>query len=151
MTAETITPLSFERITALFDEMGWRYDVQDTGTVLRTGFSGIGMELKQLGSSIAIVTTVAVDTVTAARFDEVLSWVEQYNNDNAFPTATALLDPERDFTAFGAAYTLPGDWGYTDDQFIAHITSGIEGVVNAGRDFLTAFAPEIIERIDENL
>ncbi|QYH19831.1 YbjN domain-containing protein [Corynebacterium aquatimens] len=148
MAEQTLAPLTFDRIPALFDEMGWKYDITEEGSVLRTGFSGIGMELKQHGNTISIVTTVAVDTVTAGKFPEVLGWVERYNAANAFPTATAIIDPDRDLTAFGAVFSLPGDWGYSHDQFVAHITSGIEGVVNASRDFLTEFAPEVIQQID---
>lgn len=151
MTAAEPTPLSLERVQALFDQQGWNYDLQPERQSLRTGFSGIGMEIKYLAPTITVVTTVAVDVITAERFDEVLAWVERYNNEHTFPTAAALQDEERNLTALGATYSLPGQWDYTDEQFAAHISSAIEGIVNASRDFLGDFAPEVLTQIDAQL
>lgn len=143
------SPLSLDRVTEVFDREGWKYDV-DAGdsNVIRTGFSGLGLEIRFLEPTLSVVTTVAVDSITAKRFDDVLSWVETYNYSRAFPTVTALKDDARDVTALGAVYSLPGYWEYTDSQFNAHLHTGIEGVVQASRDFLQTFAPETLAQLD---
>lgn len=148
MSDVTTSPLSIERAREFFDAQGWKYQPGQSDQAIRTGFSGIGLEISHIAPHLNVVTTVAVDAVGADRFDEVLRWVEQYNNSNAFPTAAALEDPKRNLAAFGATYSLPGFWEYTDEQFAAHLTSGIEGVVGAARDFLRAFAPQVLEDLD---
>lgn len=151
MSNPELKPLSIERVQALFDEHGWRYDVIEDGKSIATGFSGIGMHVRSFKAGLVIVSTLALDNLYLDRFDEVLQWVERYNLFNAFPSATALQDPVNGRAMFGANYSLPSHWEYTDEQFEAHMSSGIEGVVNASRDFLGEFAPEILERIDQEL
>lgn len=148
MSEPQLSPVSMERVTAFFDDKGWNYELDANGVVLHTGFSGVGMDVKFLAPSISIVTTVAVDIVTANRFEEVLSWVEAYNYEKAYPSLAALEDTERDITALGASYTLPGQWEYTDHQFASHIFTGIQGLVQAARDFLAQFAPQVLEQLD---
>lgn len=148
MSENQLRALSLQRVTELFDREGWNYDVDETRQVIQTGFYKIGIEIKFLDPTLSVVTTVAVDSVTADRFDEVLPWVEDYNLRNAFPSVTALQDPKRDVTAMGASYSLPGYWEYTDEEFAAQLLTGIEGVVKAARDFLTEFAPEVTQQID---
>lgn len=147
MSAE-FSPLTLERVAKLFDTQAWRYDLDESTQTIRTGFSGIGMEVRFIAPTVNIVTTVAVDSVTAQRFEEVLAWVESYNYTKAFPTLTALRDPERDITALGATYSLPGYWEYTDAQFASHMQTGIQSMVAAGRAFLGDFAPEVIAQLD---
>lgn len=148
MSENQLRALSLQRVTELFDREGWNYDVDETRQALKTGFSSIGMEIKFLDPTLSVVTTVAVDTITADRFDDVLPWVEGYNQRNAFPSVTALQDETRDITAMGASYSLPGYWEYTDEEFAAQLLTGIQGVVQAARDFLTEFAPEVTQQID---
>ena len=75
--------------------------------------------------------------------------IRDSNYTKAYPTVTALKDEERGITALGVDYSLPGHWEYTDNQFESHILTGIQGVVAASRDFLTEFAPEVTQRLDE--
>ncbi|GEM_PF-693121 len=144
-----LRPLSIERVTEVFEREGWKFDLDAAdGNVVRTGFGGFGLEIRFLEPTISVVTTVAVDSITAERFDDVLSWVETYNYSKAFPTVTALKDDARGVTALGAVYSLPGYWDYTDSQFTSHLHTGIEGVVQASRDFLQTFAPEVLTQLD---
>ena len=149
-TANTpeLRPLSLERVAATFDELGWKYDLHPESQAIRTGFSGIGMEIKFLAPTVSIVSTVAVDVITADRFEEVRTWDEDYNLRNAFPSASAFEDTQRNLAALGATFALPGYWDYTDEQFQAHLTSGIQGVVNCARDFLGHFAPDVLQHLD---
>lgn len=140
--------LSLERVVAAFDEFGWKYDLHPESQALRTGFSGIGMEIKFLAPNVSIVSTVAVDVITADRYEEVRAWVEDYNLRNAFPSASAFRDTQRDLAALGATFAIPGYWDYTDEQFEAHLSSGIQGVVNCARDFLGHFAPDVLKHLD---
>ena len=96
-----------------------------------------------------MISSVAVDSIGADRYEDIRNWAEQYNYTKAYPTVTALKDEERGVTALGVAYSLPGHWEYTDNQFESHILTGIQGVVAASRDFLTEFAPEVTQRLDE--
>lgn len=148
MSEAQLSPLSMQRVKAFFDDKGWAYEEDENGLVLHTGFSGVGMDVKFFAPSVSIVTTVAVDIVTANRFDEVLSWVEAHNYQKAYPSLAALKDVERDITALGASYTLPGQWEYTDHQFASHLFTGIQGLVQAARDFLGQFAPQVLEDLD---
>lgn len=147
--ATELAPLSLDRVTALFDGEGWNYDLDAVTQTIRTGFSGLGMEVRFIEPSIGIVTTVAVDTITADRFEEVLAWVEAYNYSKAFPSLVALPDRERNITALGATYSLPGYWQYTDAQFASHMQTGIQAMVTVSRDFLRDFAPEVLEQLDK--
>lgn len=151
MTASELRPLTLERVRDIFDAAGWNYEPAQSGHGLRTGFYGLGMEIRFLAPTLTVLTTVAVDAVTAEQFDDVLGWVENYNDTHAFPTASAIQDTERDLTALAATYALPGNWEYTDEQLAQHVSSGIEGVGNAARDFLQHFAPEVLAKIDAQL
>lgn len=151
MSTQELKPLSIPRVQELFDKHGWRYDILEGGKTLATGFSGIGMQIRSFEPALAIVSTVALDSLDLNRFDDVLQWVERYNNFNAYPSATALKDPEHNRAMLGVNYSLPRSWDYSDEQFEAHISSGIEGVVNASRDFLGEFAPEVLKQIDQEL
>lgn len=143
-----LQPLSLERVAATFNELGWKYDLHPESQALRTGFSGIGMEIKFLAPTVSIVSTVAVDVITADRYEDVRTWVEDYNLRNAFPSASAFEDTQRNLAALGATFALPGYWDYTDEQFQAHLTSGIQGVVNCAREFLGHFAPDVLQQLD---
>ena len=151
MSTPELKPISIPRVQELFDKHGWRYDILEGGKTLATGFSVIGMQIRSFEPALAILSTVAIDSVGLDRFDDLLLWVESYNNFNAYPSATALEDPEYNRAILGVNYSLPRSWDYSDEQFEAHISSGIEGVVNASRDFLGAFAPEVLEQIDQKL
>jgi len=151
MSASDLRPLTLERVQDIFDAAGWNYEPAQSGHGLRTGFHGLGMEIRFVAPTLTVLTTVAVDTVTADQFNDVLDWVEDYNNAHAFPTASAIQDAERNLTALGATYSLPGNWDYTDEQLAQHVSSGIEGVGNAARDFLKNFAPEVLAKIEEQL
>lgn len=147
--SNTLTPLSIQRVKDVFAKQGWEYD--DAGEyAIRSGFVGIGLEISHIAPNVNVVSTVAVDSIGADRYENVRAWVEQYNYTKAYPTVTALKDAGRGITALGAAYTLPGHWGYTDAQFESHILTGIQGVVAASRDFIAEFAPEITQRISES-
>lgn len=151
MTAPALIPLSLDRTRGWFADNGWNYEIGERFDLLRTGFAGIALEIKAINNALAVVSTVAVDTVTADRFDEVLSWVETYNSEHAFPSVFANKDVKRNVAAVGVTYAMPGSWDYSDQQFEAHLTSGIEGVTGAVRAFLSAFAPEVVETIDSRL
>lgn len=146
MANQTLSPISLERVAAMFDREGWKYDRIDANT-LRTGFSGIGMEIKYAEPAIMFVTTAAVDVVTADRLHEVLTWVEEHNAVNAYPTLSAGRDDERNLCSIGATYAMPSNWEYTDEQFAKHVATGIQGMVSAARDFLRDFAPEVLEKL----
>lgn len=148
MTTPNMQPLSLERVTALFDAENWQYELHEATQTIQTGFSGIGMEIKFIAPTLNLITTVAVDTVTADDFDKVLAWVESYNYQKAFPTVTALKDDSRNLTALGAAYALPGYWEYTDTQFSTHMHTGIQSMVQVSRDFLGDFAPQVLQQLD---
>lgn len=149
MATETFTPLSLERTSHAFDEFGWQYDLNTQTQTMQTGFSGIGMQIKYLAPNVIVATTVAVDVVTADRFDDLLEWVRAYNRNNAYPSVSAFQDTENNLAALGVAYTIPGYWEYTEEQFRAHLTSGIDGVVNASHAFLEAFAPQVLDQITQ--
>ena len=148
MTAQT-SNVSIERVKALFDKEGWKYESAQQGPAIRSGFSGIGLEINVIEPNLNVVTTLAADSVKAEQFDEVLEWVENYNFDKAYPTVTAIKDENRGITALSAAYAVPGYWEYTDDQFAAQVRTGIQGVVVASRDFLAQFAPDVVQKINE--
>lgn len=148
MTAQT-SNVSIERVKALFDKEGWKYESAQQGPAIRSGFSGIGLEINVIEPNLNVVTTLAADSVKAEQFDEVLEWVENYNFDKAYPTVTAIKDENRGITALSAAYAVPGYWEYTDDQFAAQVRTGIQGVVVASRDFLAKFAPDVVQKINE--
>lgn len=147
---QPLKPLSIERVREYFDAQGWKYEDGSSPQSIRTGFAGMGLEVAYFAPNLAVTTSVAVDAITADRYEEVLAWAESYNNANAFPSVSAVRDPQRNLAALGAVYSMPGFWEYTDTQFAAHLSSGIEGVLNASRDFLSHFAPEVLARIDEN-
>lgn len=148
MTAQT-SNVSIERVKALFDKEGWKYESAEQGPAIRSGFSGIGLEINVIEPNLNVVTTLATESVKAERFDEVLEWVENYNFDKAYPTVTAIKDENRGITALSAAYAVPGYWEYTDDQFAAQVRTGIQGVVVASRDFLAKFAPDVVQKIHD--
>ena len=148
-TTETFTPLSFDRATKAFDELGWQYDANEKTQTLQTGFSGIGMQVKFLAPNVIVATTVAVDAVKADRFEELMAWARDYNLNNAYPSVSAFQDKENDLAALGVAYTMPGYWDYTEEQFRAHLTSAIDGVVNTCLAFLETFAPDVHQRVTQ--
>lgn len=147
-TNDTLKPLSLQRVKDVFAKQGWQYD--DAGEfAIRSGFMGIGLEISHIEPNVNIISSVAVDSIGVDRYNDIRTWTEQYNYTKAYPTVTALKDDDRGIAALGVAYSLPGHWEYTDDQFESHILTGIQGVVSASRDFLAEFAPEITQRIDE--
>ena len=146
MTSAT-SNLSIDRVTALFDKEGWKYEKAPQGPAIRTGFSGIGLEINTIEPNLNVLTTVAVDSVKAEQFDEVLEWVERYNIEKAYPTVTAVKDETRGITALAATYSLPGYWEGSDQQFADEIKSGIQGVVVTARDFLQTYAPDVLNQL----
>lgn len=146
MTSAT-SNLSIDRVIALFDKEGWKYEKAPLGPALRTGFSGIGLEINMIEPNLNVLTTVAVDSVKAAQFNEVLEWVERYNIEKAYPTVTAVRDEQRGITALAVTYSLPGYWERSDQQFSDEIKTGIQGVVVAAREFLEAFAPGVVDQL----
>lgn len=146
-TTNTLQPLSIQRVKDVFAQQGWQFDEAGEFTI-RSGFAGIGLEVAHIEPNVNVISTVAVDALGTDRYAEIREWVEQYNYTKAYPTVTALKDDNRGITALGVAYSLPGHWGYTDTQFESHLLTGIQGVVAASRDFLTAFAPQVIQQLD---
>ena len=76
-----------------------------------------------------------------------MEWVRAYNLNNAYPSVSGRLDTGNNLASIGVLYTLPGDWEYTEDQFRAYLTSGIDGAVGAAHAFLRDFAPAVLEQI----
>lgn len=148
MSNSELTPLTIERVRVFFDAQGWQYHDGSAPESVRTGFNGMGLEITRVAPNCFVATSVAVEDVTADRYPEVLAWVERQNNTKAFPTATAILDDDRNLTALGVSYTIPGYWEYTDEQFAAHLTTGIESVLTSAREFLSEFAPAVLEKLD---
>ncbi|MCG7289523.1 MULTISPECIES: hypothetical protein [unclassified Corynebacterium] len=148
MSNDTLKPLSIQRVKDVFSKQGWQFD-EASEFAIRTGFARIGLEIAHIAPNINVISSVAVDSIGADRYEDIRNWAEQYNYTKAYPTVTALKDEERGVTALGVAYSLPGHWEYTDNQFESHILTGIQGVVAASRDFLTEFAPEVTQRLDE--
>lgn len=148
MSNTELTPLTIERVRAFFNAQGWQYHDGSAQESVRTGFNGMGLEINRVAPNLFVTTSVAVEDVTADRYPEVLAWVERQNNTKAFPTATALKDEGRNLAALGVSYTIPGYWEHTDEQFAAHLTTGIESVLNTAREFLSEFAPAVLERLD---
>ena len=148
MSNSNLKPLNIQRVKDVFAKQGWEYD-DVSEYAIRTGFARIGLEISHIEPNVNVISTVAADSIGADRYEDVRAWAEQYNYTKAYPTVTALKDEERGVTALGVAYSLPGHWEYTDNQFESHILTGIQGVVAASRDFLTEFAPEVTQRLDE--
>lgn len=146
-TTDALKPLTIQRAKDVFAKQGWQYDEAGEFSI-RSGFAGIGLEISHIEPNLNVISTVAVDSIGQDRYEEVRKWVEQYNYTKAYPTVTALKDANRGITALGVAYSLPGHWGYTDAQFESHVLTGIQGVVAASRDFLAAFAPQVLQQID---
>lgn len=147
MTTTPTRKNDLDRVREFFRDSHYQFNETDSEYALATAFSGIAFDIRYTEPNIALVTTVAVDVVGADRFDDVLTWVEDYNNAHAFPTAVALKDDARDVSSFGATFVLPGAWEYTDAQFADWMNSGIQGVVDAAQKFLAAFAPEALEQL----
>lgn len=145
-----LSPLSLQRVRDLFQDQGWQYqETKKTNSIL-TAFAGIGFEITFNDPSLAFVTTVSIDVVGIDRFDEVLTWAEGYNNTHAFPSAVAVRDEQRALTALGLTYSMPGFWKYSDQQFADHVSSAIQGVTTAAKDFLAEFAPEALEKLQDS-
>ncbi|PAT12109.1 YbjN domain-containing protein [Corynebacterium hadale] len=138
-----------DRVREYFQQQGWTYTDSENPDSFQTGFAGISMEISYTSNSIVLFTTVGVSEVTAARFDEVLTWCEEFNNVRSFPTAVALEDPERDLAALGVTYALPCHWKHTDEQFRDFVDRGVLGLVNTAKAFLKEFAPEALENLPE--
>ena len=144
---QQLQPLSLDRLRKLFDQRGWEYREPTQYNSLITAFSGIGFEMKLVDTSLHFVSTVSIDAVDASRFDEVLTWCEDYNNAHAFPSLVVMKDEKRDVSALGVAYVMPGYWEYSDQQFADHVSSAIHGITTSVRDFLSTFAPSALERL----
>ncbi|QPK84095.1 hypothetical protein G7Y29_04825 [Corynebacterium qintianiae] len=136
-----------DRVREFFRANHYQFNETDSEYSLITAFSGITFEIRYTEPNIALVSTVAVDAITGDRFENVLEWVERYNNAHAFPSTVALKDDKRDLTAFGATYVLPGLWQYTDEQFADWMGSGIHGIVDAVTTYLEESSPEALAQL----
>lgn len=138
---------NLDRVRGFFRDHHFQFNETGNEYTLLTAFSGISFEIRHLEPNIALVCTVAADDITADRFENVLEWVETYNNSHAFPTAAALKDEPRNLTALGATFVIPGQWEYTDEQFADWLSSGIHGVVDAATSFLAEFSPAALAQV----
>lgn len=143
------SPIDLDRVRGFFRDNHVHFAETGTGYSLVTRFSGVAIEIRHTPPNVALVSSAAVDDIGADRFDDVLAWVERYNDSHTFPTTTAIQDRDRRITALGVTFVLPGQWGYTDEQFADWVGSGINGVVDAVTSFVKEFSPEALAQLRE--
>lgn len=138
-------PLTLERVYSVFDNKDWTYQLAQDNLSLATGFHGLPLRIVTIGDGLHVIATCRSDELTAERFPEVLTWVEDFNNDHAFPTAIAFYDDDN-MVAVGANFAIPGSWEYTDNQLDEWLECGISGTVDLSKAFYTTFDPDGLQR-----
>lgn len=138
---DLISELTIDRVTKIFDENGWKYDLEDSRVI--TGFAGMSCIIRLIGEKESTVLSTTVSStghqyLPADKLFEVQNWVNRWNGESIFGTARAFVDDEGD-VILQIDYAVPAGVGLSDAQLDMYVHVSIqcltEGVNKYFEDF----------------
>lgn len=126
-----LAPLSRDRITAVLDAGGMRYDIDDDGDV-GGWWDGHLFFFFLTGGDKEILQVRGrwTRTVPADQYDRLLALVNQVNLERLFPRLAVVIDGDGDINVF-ASHGVDYEKGVTDDQLDLHFSTAIGSSLSA--------------------
>lgn len=141
MAEDLISELTIDRVAKVFDESGWKYDLEESRII--TGFAGAACSIRFIGDSESLIMAITMSStghqfLPADRFVEVENWVNRWNSESIFGTAHAFVDDEGD-VILQIDYAVPAGVGLSDAQLEMYLHVSIqclsEGINKYFEDF----------------
>ncbi|QRV02113.1 YbjN domain-containing protein [Arcanobacterium phocisimile] len=137
----TPAPVTIERIKQIFAKNEWSFDVdEERENTLLTGFDGRFTVVRIIGESdmLTVATFGTGAILPAERFNEALSWSNNWNRETVFGTAHPHVDDDNDLI-MNVDVSFPIEAGATDEQLERYIGLSVSLNISAIDKYIEDF------------
>lgn len=134
--AQRVSPLTKERVAAIFDERGWRYSEDDDGD-LTAVWDGDFFSYLLRGDNNEILNVLGYikEDIPMTRLDEARFALDEWHRDHLWPTAFWRENDDAGLTfSIGAAVAIDWEHGVTDKQIYLQLDCAMSTILKCFDD-----------------